>query len=85
MSTACVPFRAVIVIHQALLQEHGGLLGPSRLDSLAAVLAQPQRFPSLRIVSMSAFRINSLRCHTLIKAQAPTGFGAMCVPRATES
>ena len=36
-----VPVGAVIAIHQALLQEHGGMPGPARPGSLEAALARP--------------------------------------------
>lgn len=38
-----VPSDAVVAIHQALLQEHGGLQGPPRPDSLEAALARPRQ------------------------------------------
>ncbi len=43
MSPVWVPSNAVVAIHQALLQEHGGLIGPPRPDSLEAALARPQQ------------------------------------------
>ena len=43
MSPIWVPSNAVVAIHQALLQEHGGLIGPPRPDSLEAALARPQQ------------------------------------------
>lgn len=43
MSPVWVPSNAVVAIHQALLQEHGGLIGPPRSDSLEAALARPQQ------------------------------------------
>ena len=43
MSPVWVPSDAVVAIHQALLQEHGGLIGPPRPDSLEAALARPQQ------------------------------------------
>lgn len=43
MSPVWVPSNAVVAIHQALLQEHGGLQGPPRPDSLEAALARPQQ------------------------------------------
>ncbi len=43
MSPVWVPSNAVVAIHQALLQEHGGLIGPPRPDSLDAALARPQQ------------------------------------------
>ena len=42
MAPAWVPADAVIAIHQALMQEHGGLVGPARPGSLEAALARPQ-------------------------------------------
>lgn len=42
MSPVWVPADAVIAIHQALMQEHGGLIGPARPGSLEAALARPQ-------------------------------------------
>lgn len=38
-----VPFDAVVAIHRALVQEHGGLIGPPRPDSLGAALARPRQ------------------------------------------
>lgn len=38
-----VPSDAVVDIHQALPQEHGGLQGPPRPDSLEAALARPRQ------------------------------------------
>ena len=43
MSPVWVPSDAVVAIHQALLQEHGGLAGSPRPDSLEAALARPQQ------------------------------------------
>ncbi len=43
MSPVWVPSNAVVAIHQALLQEHGGLIGAPRPDSLEAALARPQQ------------------------------------------
>lgn len=43
MSPVWVPSDAVLAIHQALLQEHGGLTGLPRPDSLKAALARPQQ------------------------------------------
>ena len=43
MSPVWVPSDAVVAIHQALLQEHGGLIGLPRPDSLEAALARPQQ------------------------------------------
>ena len=43
MAPVWVPSDAVVAIHQALLQEHGGLIGPPRPDSLEAALARPQQ------------------------------------------
>ena len=43
MSSVWVPSNAVVAIHQALLQEHGGLMGSPRPDSLEAALARPQQ------------------------------------------
>jgi death on curing protein len=43
VSPVWVPSDAVVAIHQALLQEHGGLIGPPRPDSLEAALARPQQ------------------------------------------
>lgn len=42
MSPVWVPSDAVVAIHQALLQEHGGLQGLARPDSLEAALARPK-------------------------------------------
>jgi death-on-curing protein len=43
VSPVWVPSDAVVAIHQALLQEHGGLIGLPRPDSLEAALARPQQ------------------------------------------
>lgn len=43
MSPVWVPSDAVVAIHQALLQEHGGLIGLPRPDSLEAALARSQQ------------------------------------------
>jgi death-on-curing protein len=43
VSPVWVPSDAVVAIHQALLHEHGGLIGPPRPDSLEAALARPQQ------------------------------------------
>lgn len=42
MSPVWVPADAIIAIHQALVQEHGGLVGTARPGSLEAALARPQ-------------------------------------------
>jgi death-on-curing protein len=42
VSPVWVPSNAVVAIHQALLREHGGLIGPPRPASLEAALARPQ-------------------------------------------
>ena len=43
MSPVWVPSDAVVAIHSALLQEHGGLVGSPRPDSLEAALARPKQ------------------------------------------
>ncbi len=70
MSPVWVPSDAVIAIHQALLQEHGGLIGPPRPDSLEAALARPQQLhhytqptPSLaRLAAAYGFAIAKGHC-----------------------
>jgi death-on-curing protein len=43
VSPVWVPSDAVVAIHSALLQEHGGLVGSPRPDSLEAALARPKQ------------------------------------------
>jgi death-on-curing protein len=70
VSPVWVPSDAVIAIHQALLQEHGGLIGPPRPDSLEAALARPQQLhhytqptPSLaRLAAAYGFAIAKGHC-----------------------
>lgn len=70
MSPVWVPSNAVVAIHQALLQEHGGLMGPPRPDSLDAALARPQQLhqytdpkPSLpRLAAAYGFAIAKGHC-----------------------
>jgi death-on-curing protein len=70
MSPVWVPSNAVVAIHQALLQEHGGLMGPPSPDSLEAALARPQQLhqytdpkPSLpRLAAAYGFAIAKGHC-----------------------
>ena len=70
MSPVWIPSDAVVAIHQALLQEHGGLAGPPRPESLEAALARPQQLhhytqpePSLdRLAAAYGFAIAKGHC-----------------------
>lgn len=70
MTPIWVPSDAVVAIHSALLQEHGGLIGPPRPDSLEAALARPQQLhhytepkPSLaRLAAAYGFALAKVHC-----------------------
>jgi len=64
------PSDAVVAIHSALLQEHGGLIGAPRPDRLEAALARPPQLhhyadpkPSLaRLAAACGFALAKAHC-----------------------